>query len=73
MNAPSTLPEFWDQAADIVVVGLGAAGFAPSVTANELGADVLILEKAPEGEEGGNTRVAGQGYLNTSDPENAEA
>ena len=49
MDAPTTLPEFWDEAADIVVVGLGAAGFATSVTANALGADVLILEKAPEG------------------------
>jgi len=29
----------------------------------------LILEKAPKGEEGGNTRVAGQGYLNASPKE----
>jgi succinate dehydrogenase/fumarate reductase flavoprotein subunit len=39
---------------------------AAAVTAHDLGADVVILEKAPEGQEGGNTRVAGQGYLNTS-------
>ena len=73
MEAPTALPDSWDETADIVVVGLGAAGFATSVTAHELGADVLILEKAPEGEEGGNTRVAGQGYLNTSDPDSAAA
>jgi len=71
MDAPTTLPDSWDETADIVVVGLGGAGFATSVTAHELGADVLILEKAPEGEEGGNTKVAGQGYLNTSNPESA--
>ena len=71
MDAPTTLPDSWDEAADIVVVGLGAAGFATSVTAHDLGADVLILEKAPEGEEGGNTRVAGQGYLNTSSADKA--
>jgi len=59
--------------ADVVVVGFGAAGFAAGVTAHELGADVLILEKAPEGREGGNTRVAGQGYLNTSDADKAVA
>jgi succinate dehydrogenase/fumarate reductase flavoprotein subunit len=56
----------WDMEADVVVVGFGAAGMAASVTAHDLGAKVVILEKAPEGQEGGNTRVAGQGYLNTS-------
>ncbi len=63
----------WDVAADVVVVGFGAAGVAAAVTAHELGAEVVILEKAPEGEEGGNTRVAGQGYLNTSSAEAAAA
>ncbi len=60
-------PEGWDIEADLVIVGFGAAGVAAAVTACELGADAVILEKAPEGREGGNTRVAGQGYLNTSD------
>ena len=64
----STVPETWDVEADVVVVGFGAAGFAASVAAHDLGAEVVILEKAPEGEHGGNTRVAGQGYLNTSTP-----
>ena len=41
--------------------------------ASSLGAKVVILEKAPEGQEGGNTRVAGQGYLNTSSAEQAIA
>ena len=66
-DAPS--PPQWDLETDVIVVGFGAAGFAASVTAHELGAEVLILEKAPEGQEGGNTRVAGQGYLNTSSPD----
>lgn len=61
------LPERWDREADIVVVGFGAAGAAAAITAADLGAKVLMLEKAPEGEEGGNTRVAGQGYLHVSD------
>jgi hypothetical protein len=34
--------------------------------AHDLGAKVLILEEAPEGQHGGNTRVAGQGYLKPS-------
>ena len=63
----------WDVEADVVVVGFGAAGVAASVSAHDLGADVVILEKAPECEHGGNTRVAGQGYLNTTSAEDAAA
>ena len=63
----------WDVEADVVVVGFGAAGVAAAVTAHDLGAKVVILEKAPEGQEGGNTRVAGQGYLNTSSADKAIA
>ena len=61
----------WDIEADVVVVGFGAAGVAASVTAHDLGAEVVILEKAPDGQHGGNTRVAGQGYLSTSSAEDA--
>jgi succinate dehydrogenase/fumarate reductase flavoprotein subunit len=57
------MPLSWDVEADVVVVGFGAAGVAAAVTAHDLGAKVIILEKAPEGQHGGNTRVAGQGYL----------
>src|SRR5258707_12884894 len=67
------MPHEWDVEADVVVVGFGAAGVAASVTAHDLGAKVVVLEKAPEGQEGGNTRVAGQGYLNTSSVEKAAA
>src|SRR5947208_5074014 len=67
------MPRNWDAEADVVVAGIGAAGFAASVTAHDLGAKVLILEKAPEGQHGGNTRVAGQGYVNTSLAEKAAA
>ncbi len=73
MQNPPSVPDHWDVEADVVVVGFGAAGMATAVTAHELGAKVVILEKAPEGEEGGNTRVAGQGYLNTSSVESAIA
>jgi len=69
----TSVPSQWDVDADVIVVGFGAAGMAAAVTAHELGAKVLILEKAPEGQEGGNTRVAGQGYLNTSSVEKAVA
>jgi succinate dehydrogenase/fumarate reductase flavoprotein subunit len=71
MNHQTPVPRQWDVEADVVVVGFGAAGMAAAVTAHDLGAKVVILEKAPEGQEGGNTRVAGQGYLNTSSVEHA--
>ena len=67
MRAP-WLPEKWDREADVVVVGFGGAGAATAITAHDLSARVLLLEKAPEEEAGGNTRVAAQGYLNVSDP-----
>jgi succinate dehydrogenase/fumarate reductase flavoprotein subunit len=73
MEYVPSAPKTWDAEADVVVVEFGAAGVATAVTAHELGAKVLIPEKAPEGQEGGNTRVAGQGYLNTSSVEDAVA
>lgn len=51
------VPEKWDMEYDVIVVGWGAAGSAAAVTAHDGGAQVLILEKMPEG--GGNTRVCG--------------
>ena len=32
MDAPTTLPESWDEETDIVIVGFGGAGFAASVS-----------------------------------------
>mgnify|MGYP001185503853 CR=1 FL=1 len=64
-------PNDWDRETDVVVLGFGGAGVAAAVTAHDLGSDVLILEKAPEGHHGGNTRIAAQGYLNTEDSEQA--
>jgi succinate dehydrogenase/fumarate reductase flavoprotein subunit len=65
------LPPVWDRQADVVVVGFGGAGAAAAVSACDAGASVILLEKAPQGREGGNTRVAAQGYLNTSSAEKA--
>lgn len=50
----------WDGQYDVVVVGFGGAGAVASATAADEGARVLLVEKAPEGHEGGNTRVCGQ-------------
>ena len=53
------LPAKWDYEVDVVVVGFGGAGAATAITANDKGAKVLVLEKAPEVEAGGNTSVCG--------------
>ncbi|MDR2741665.1 MAG: FAD-binding protein [Treponema sp.] len=53
----------WDAEYDVVVVGFGGAGATAAVSAADTGAKVLLLEKAPEGEEGGNTRYAMQAVL----------
>lgn len=50
----------WDGAYDVVVIGFGGAGAVSASTAADNGARVLLVEKAPEGHEGGNTRYCGQ-------------
>jgi tricarballylate dehydrogenase len=48
---------------DIVVIGGGSAAFEAAVAAHEAGAGrVVMLEKAPESEYGGNARYSGTGF-----------
>jgi succinate dehydrogenase/fumarate reductase flavoprotein subunit len=49
----------WHKDADVVVVGTGFAGLAAAITAAEAGAKVIIIEKAPQQFEGGNSKVSG--------------
>ncbi len=44
---------------DVVVVGAGNAGLTAAIAAREAGASVLVLEKAPEAERGGDTAFTG--------------
>ncbi len=44
------------KAADVIIVGYGGAGAVAAMTAHDLGAQVIILEKSEQG--GGNTRLA---------------
>ncbi len=45
-----------DIEADIVVVGCGIAGLSAAVSAQQAGAKVALLERAPKDQRGGNTR-----------------
>ncbi len=44
---------------NVVVVGCGAAGLSAAVAAQQGGARVVVLERAPQDERGGNTRYTG--------------
>ena len=57
------MPAKWDYTADVVVIGDGYAGQAAAIEADMKGSSVIILEKAPFRERGGNSRVCGQGLL----------
>lgn len=45
-----------EKSADVVVVGCGVAGLTAAVAARQQGASVILLERAPFEERGGNTR-----------------
>ncbi|WP_125763456.1 FAD-binding protein [Companilactobacillus hulinensis] len=50
----------WDATYDVAVLGFGGAGATAARFAADNGAKVLLVDSAPEGHEGGNTRYAGQ-------------
>ncbi|HUN12403.1 MAG TPA: FAD-dependent oxidoreductase, partial [Rhabdaerophilum sp.] len=47
---------------DVVVVGAGNAALCAALSAAEQGARVLVLERAPEAERGGNSAFTGGGF-----------
>lgn len=63
----------WDGAYDVVVVGFGIAGGTAAYFAAKQGASVLLIDKAPEGNEGGNSRYAGQCIVHGSNYQDLEA
>ncbi|MGH8460999.1 MAG: FAD-binding protein [Stenotrophobium sp.] len=64
---PATQVEQWTDSADVVIVGLGAAGVCAAIEARAAGADVLAIERASGG--GGTTALAaGHLYLGGGTP-----
>ena len=52
-----------DQSCDVIVIGGGSAAFDAAVSARKSGAErIIMLEKAPEVEYGGNARYSGTGF-----------
>ena len=52
---------------DVLVVGTGAAGSAAAIVAHDAGARVLMIEKMPADQAGGNTRVTGGLWFDNRD------
>ena len=50
----------WNAVYDVVVCGMGIGGETSAIEASRNGARVLVLEKAPDGLDGGNTRMCHQ-------------
>ncbi len=62
-QAKPWLPQKWDYEADVVVVGAGFAAQTAAIEADTAKASVIMLEKANQKEQGGNSRVCGQGFI----------
>jgi succinate dehydrogenase/fumarate reductase flavoprotein subunit len=61
----------FDETADVVVLGMGAAGSAATIEANDSGAHVVVLEKTGREVAGGNSRVSGGAWFYHEDPDRA--
>ncbi len=63
-----------DPTFDVIVVGAGNAAFCAALAAREAGVRVLVLDRAPEAENGGNSRFTGGAIRFTYDgPEDLRA
>ena len=65
------IPVSWDAAYDVIVIGYGVAGGTAARHAADAGASVLLIDGAPDGAEGGNSKFAKQLLASGHDAENA--
>jgi len=57
----------WDAQYDVIVIGFGGAGSIAAKYAADQDAKVLLVDSAPEGSEGGNTRYAAGAFATAVD------
>jgi len=57
---PNSSNTRWDANYDVIVLGFGGAGATAARFAADNGSKVLLVDSAPEGHEGGNTRYSAQ-------------
>lgn len=57
-----------EHVADLIILGLGAAGGCAAIEAADLGAQVIVIEKQPEHAHVSNTRMSGGGF-HSPDPD----
>ncbi|GAA3518225.1 hypothetical protein GCM10022234_12090 [Aeromicrobium panaciterrae] len=69
MISDEAFDEEWDLVTDVLVVGFGGAGCSAAITASDLGASVIVLEKMDEHRQGGNLRVSGGVWFSSTSPE----
>ena len=53
------MEKHWDQIADVVVVGNGGAGGVAAISAHDLGAEVLVIERQEESTHCSSTKMSG--------------
>ncbi|MFC2059622.1 FAD-dependent oxidoreductase [Chloroflexota bacterium] len=61
----------WDTIADVVVVGNGCAGAVTAITAQEEGADVLVIEKQPQDSHCTSSAMSGGIFISPLDERSA--
>lgn len=62
----------WDESAEVVVVGYGAAGAIAAITANDAGSPVLVIEKQPEDRRYTNSNISGAVFVNPANVADAK-
>jgi succinate dehydrogenase/fumarate reductase flavoprotein subunit len=65
----ASVSQKWNKEVDVIVVGTGFTGLAAGITAMEAGTKVVVLEKAKQAHEGGNSKISGNMWWT---PTNAE-
>jgi succinate dehydrogenase/fumarate reductase flavoprotein subunit len=61
----------WDESADVVIIGYGLAGAVAAITAHDLGANVMIVEKQPADSHCSCSSIAMGIFLSPSDVDRA--